>query len=70
MSGSIQDNKNLVEFSPGNAWNPYPPKKILFPSDDTVEVSTPKGVETAMDESGGGKNIKKKNKTRKDKRKN
>jgi hypothetical protein len=81
ISGSRQD--NFVEFSPGNAWESYPPKKTLYPSDDFIEVSAfgvsgeaqPGWVRSevehvdAMDELGGGKNIKKKNKTRKDKRK-
>ena len=36
MSGSKD---NFVEFSPGKAWNSYPPKKTLLPSDDFIEAS-------------------------------
>lgn len=61
----ITDNEEFTNFNPGHAWLEYPPKKTLYPSDDIDEVNQ---VE-AMDASWGGKNIKKKNKTRKDKRK-
>ena len=81
-SDSIEDNELLEKVDLGRAWIGYPPKKILLPSDDTIEVDPRDSLVSsevmmvnaidspvAMGDSRGGKNIKKKNKTRKNKKK-